>query len=480
MGVTRRQFLRRTGLAAGLAAVRAGAATRTEKRPSFLLIVSDDQGAQMGCLGTAGLATPHMDGLARRGVLFRRAFCTFGSCSPARASLLTGLMPHSHGITRNVFEHFGPEPPADWPAPKRRLNAAVRVGDEVPTLIELLRGAGYRTGITSKFHLAPHRKFPFDVWSKGNRGEDVARFLAGCSGRPFFLKHNIRSPHRPFLPFLRRAGRQGIDPDRVRVPGYLPDTPMMRRDWAEYLTAVEVTDEKVGEALAALRASGRADETIVLFTGDNGPAFHRGKYSVYDFGLRVPLVIAGPGVTPGRETAELASHVDLMPTIADYAGVRLPRPTHGRSLRPVLEGRPGAKGREVVFGEVAFGQGPKAAQGRSASDGRLHYIRRVHPDQPHRMPADNFQAKPWGNHSYRATLEAKDTHPLAYRLLKQIEAAPPTEELFDLTRDPWCTHSVLDDPAYAAGLARLREALDRWARQTNDRAFASPAPERGG
>jgi len=479
---SRRAFLKvaALGVSAPAWALRpAAAGAGAKRRPSFLLVISDDQGGQMGCLGTKGLATPHMDALAGQGVLFRQAFCTFGSCSPARASMLTGLYPHAHGITANVHEHLGPRPPANWPAGRRRHNAFYRVPSGAPTLIELLKKAGYRTGITSKFHLSPHEKFPFDQWIKGNGGEDVARFIEGCDDRPFFLVHNIRSPHRPFGGFIGRARRKIVDPRRVRVPAYLPDTPMMRRDWAQYLTCIEITDAKLGEAMAALKASGRAGEAVVWYTGDNGPAFHRGKYSVYDFGLRVPLIAAGPGIRRGLATDALVSHVDLMPTVADLAGIDLPRPLHGRSLRALLEGRPDPAAAKVIFGEVAFGHGPESAQGRSASDGRLHYIRRIRPDRPHKMPADNFQEKPWGNRSYRATIEAAKAFPLARRLLAQVEGTEPVEELFDLARDPWCMRDVLNDPAYAAGLARLRAEMDRWIRQTNDRAFLSKAPAGG-
>jgi N-sulfoglucosamine sulfohydrolase len=443
--------------------------------PNILLIVTDDQGAQMGCLGTAGLSTPHMDGLAERGVLFTNTYCAFPSCSPARTSMFTGLHPHSHHTTLNVHEFVGPEPPPDWPEGRRTHNARLSVPESVPTLVEVLKQAGYRTGVTSKFHMAPHRKFPFDAWIKGNGPGDVAQFIEDAADQPFFLMHNIRSPHRPFRPFIERSGREVIDATRVRVPDYLPDTPLMRSDWAEYLTAVQVTDDQVGQALAALRESGRYDETLVIFTGDNGPAFHRGKYSAYDFGLRVPMIVAGPGVREGLRSGALVSHIDLMPTIAEYAAISLPAPVHGSTLRPILQGAAEAVVRDLIVGEVHFGFGPGNAQDRAAFDGRMLYIRRINPDKPHRMPADNFQEKPWGNHSYQATVEARDQFPLQYELLQATEGTPPAEELFDLSEDPWCMQDVMEDPAYAGDRGRMRKALDRWIEQTADAAFADTA-----
>ncbi len=446
----------------------AAPADAAPSRTSVLLIVTDDQGAQAGCLGTKGLATPHIDALAARGVLFETAFCPFPSCSPARASMMTGLYPHAHRITANVHEHLGSEPPAAWTKTQRRHNAILCIPPGVPTLIERLKEAGYRTGITSKFHMSPHARFPFDAWIRGNGGKDIERFIRDCGDRPFFLFHNIRAPHRPFLPHIRRSGRKVIDPARVAVPAFLPDIPSVRLDWAEHLTSVEATDDQVGEAVAALERSGRAGKTVVLFAGDNGPAYHRGKYTAYDFGLRVPLIACGPGVRKGVRSKALANLVDVMPTVLDYAGLEPPKPVHGVSWRPVLEGRPGAALREVVVGEVQFGRGPGAMHARGASDGRLHYIRRVNPGAKHALPADGTDLKPWGNRAYEATLGAKETHPGAYRLLKTWEDAAPAEELFDLVKDPWCTKDVAKDPAYAAGLAGMRKALDRWIEATGD------------
>jgi N-sulfoglucosamine sulfohydrolase len=461
------------GLARGTAAQTASQPRRggDASQPNILLIVADDQGGQMGCLGTPGLSTPHMDSLAEHGVLFTNTYCAFPSCSPARTSMFTGLHPHSHHTTLNVHEFMGPAPPPDWPEARHKHNARLYVPESVPTLVEVLKQAGYRSGITSKFHMAPHSKFPFDAWIKGNGPADVARFIQDAADQPLFLMHNIRSPHRPFRPFIERSGRSVIDSAAVKVPDYLPDTPLMRTDWAEYLTAVQVTDDQVGQTLGVLRESGCYDDTLIIFTGDNGPAFHRGKYSAYDFGLRVPLIVAGPGVREGVRSDALVSHIDLMPTIADYAGAASPEAVHGARLRPILEGVLEAVLHDVIVGEVHFGFGPGNAQDRAAFDGRMLYIRRINPDKPHRMPADNFQEEPWGNHSYQAAVEAKDESPLQYELLQVIEGTPPSEELFDLSKDPWCMRDLMADAAYAVDRDRMRARLDRWIDETGDEAF---------
>jgi N-sulfoglucosamine sulfohydrolase len=183
------------------------------------------------------------------------------------------------------------------------------------------------------------------------------------------------------------------------------------------------------------------------------------------------VIACGPGVRKGVRSKALANLVDVMPTVLDYAGLEPPKPVHGVSWRPVLEGRPGAVLREIVVGEVQFGRGAGAMQARGASDGRLHYIRRRNPGAKHVLPADGTDLKPWGNRAYEATLGAKETHPEAYRLLKDWEDAAPAEELFDLEKDPWCTKDIAKDPAYAAGLARMRQALDRWIEATGDTAM---------
>jgi arylsulfatase A-like enzyme len=446
-------------------------------RPNILLIVADDQGREAGCYGTAGIATPSVDHLADQGMLFRLAFSAYPSCSPSRATMLTGVYPHTHRITINVPEHFGASPPAaalEGPI-KSYTSRGLFVPESLPTLPELLKQAGYRTAITHKLHVLPHTKFPFDKWLPG-RPEELKKFFAGEPDRPFFMMHNLAPPHRPFALHLKRLEAKPVDAAKVKVPACLPDIPVVRQDWADYLSSIQAADEDLGRALEALRQSGQFDNTIIIYTGDNGPAFQRGKASTYPLGLREPLIVTGPGVLKGQQTAALASYVDLMPTILDYADVPVPASVQGHSLRPLLEGRPGAAGHDLVVGEIHGAPKPNNYQERGATDGRWHYIRRRNVASGREINADDFDEKPWGNRTYAATLAARDQFPLPYRLLMTWKTNPPPEELYDVQSDPDCTHDLSQDSVHAGDLRRMRGALDQWIRQTDDQAMAASKP----
>lgn len=437
-------------------------------RPNILLIVADDQGAEMGCLGTPGLSTPNMDRLAAQGVLFQAAnvFCSYPSCSPSRASMLTGVYPHTHRITRNVPELFRPDA-AQWEAGLPPLWRKFQVPASVPTLPQLLNPAGYYTGISHKFHILPHGEFPFDEWIPGTP-ESVEQFIAHAGGRPFFLMHNIPSPHRSFALWVKRASHR-VEPGQVKLPGFLPAVPAVRQDWADYLTSVQYTDEELGRVLAALHQSGQYTNTIIIYTGDNGPAFQRGKASCYPFGLREPLIIAGPGVKSGVRTAALASLVDFAPTILDYAGAPVSPGMQGISLRPLLEQRPGATGEKLIAGEKFGDQPPAVAyQEYAVFDGRWYYIRRNHLDKPRSLNADDFDGKLWGNLTYAATLAARDRFPDQYRLMQEWENGRNAESLFDIQTDFDACRDLTQDPAHLADLQQMRAAMDRWLVQTRD------------
>lgn len=156
--------------------------------------------------------------------------------------------------------------------------------------------------MTHKLHVSPNEKFPYDEFIKATNGAAVTAFIkrAKRTGKPWHLFYNIPNSHRPYPNSDKKAIR--VKPARVKLPAYLPDTPLVRRDWAEYLAGIEEADALTGEALKALETSGDAARTIVVFLGDHGPTFQHGKMTLYDLGLRTPLMIRVPGLNGGLRT----------------------------------------------------------------------------------------------------------------------------------------------------------------------------------
>ncbi len=497
--LARRVFLRRVCAFGGVTATAwtgCGTTPTATERRNVLLILTEDQGAQMGALGTKGLQTPNMDAIAREGVLFGNAFVASPVCSPSKAALYTGLYPHTNGlrtVTRNFF------------VPASRLTRAqlnhpmynhARIHDSVPTLIERLRDAGYYTGVSMKLHVAPNEKFPFDEWIRnpekdhcahsGNPNKDLAaEFIKNAQekGAPWFLMFNVSQPHRPF----RDSDKEPIkvDPSEVEVPPVLPDTPVARKDWAEYLDSIQCADSYVGEALAALDETGTSVDTLVVFLGDHGPAFQRGKMTPYDFGLRVPMAIKGPGVRAGAVSDVLVSEIDIMPTVLEYLGLERPDLEHGLSLLPILRGEEDTRGHEYVFGEVHHDRilfpessaGPgvpdDGMQERSVYDGRFHLIYRENLDQPRKVNADLDQWDAWRNRAWDEAVAQKDRFPRQYEIVREqdptrLGGRPLQFELYDTEADPYEMTNLAESADHRAEFDRLREALRKWAVETED------------
>ena len=481
---SRRDFLRwttsATALAVGAGVARAAAGDR---RLNVLFILTEDQGAHLGLLGTPGLTTPHMDALARGGMYFRRAFVAYPVCSASKAAIYTGLHNHTNGLLGNTVNYFKKADAVTEAERRHVLYQRNRIRDECPTLIELLRDTGYHTAVTSKLHVLPNRKFPYNEFLPFNRASGGAgQLVSGVAARarkadkPWFLLLNIGPPHRPFR--NSDTAEIGVDPAKVDPPDFLPDTPVIRKDWAEYLDAIQLADRHVGAAMAALRETGEADRTIVIFMGDHGPGFQRGKMSLHDFGLRVPLAICAPGIKPGAGSDELVSELDLMPTLLDWLGIRAPSLQHGMSLRPVLEGKGGAKGHSLIFAEISHGPGASkdGMQERSVYDGRYHLIYREKTGGMRIVNADLRDWEKWRNRSYAETVKQKARFPEQFRMLQEIDPTrlngrPPRIEFYDTTADPDEMQDLAGSPKHRRDLLRLFNALKRWAKETGDTAI---------
>ncbi len=446
------------------------------KRPlNVVLILTDDQGAHLSTLGTKGIATPQIDALAWEGMLFTNAFAVVPSCSPSRSSIMTGMYPHANGHWRNTITPTLAEGDEQFGRASKTVDQ-VSIHEYIQTLPEVLQARGYFTAITQKFHMSPPWKFPYNARSEVQRDpaeyrKEISCFIAEAGTKPFFFQANIAPPHRNFDEHMEKFSSYLPPIDSIAVPPYLPDTRAMRQDVQKYFGSVQLADACAGAIVDVLREQGLLEHTLVIFTSDQGAPYHRAKASVYYAGLHVPYIIRGPGV-PARQVSDaLISHIDIMPTILDFLGIEPPQTVQGTSIKPLLQER-AAQNKGYVFGQHNS-HGPARAEhypSRMVSDGRYYYILNLMPEKDYELPADLREEKGWGNGSYHATLAAKESHPLQYTLLKQLESGRPAEELYDTANDPGQLHNLAAQKEYEQKKAELKKVLLQWRKKTGDRA----------
>ena len=428
-------------------------------RPNFLLILSDDQRWDaLGCVGDPALQTPHLDALAARGRLFQNHFVTTPICAVSRASIFTGQYLRRHGMS-------------DF---KRTLSPA-RWAETYPLL---LRAAGYHTGFVGKFGIGGRaavqaRAADFDFWrgltgqggehfiapndatkthATAHQGDQSLEFLRTApAGPPFCLSISFMAPHardgqpREFEPDRRdeslyrdvifRRPATASDEFFSRLPPFV-QTSESRRRWTprfatenqfqstlrDYYRLVTGMDREVGRLVTELERLGHLENTVVVFTSDNGFSLgDRGladKWLMYDESIRAPLIIfdpRAPAALRGVRIDAMSLNLDLAPTLLDYAGIPAPSAMQGRSLRPLVES-PKAPGdwREEFFFEH-------------------HYAPEIIP------PSEGVRTTRW-----------------AY--LRWLAPNPELEELYDLAADPLQTRNLAAAPSHQDVLARLRAA----------------------
>jgi arylsulfatase A-like enzyme len=438
-----------------------------DTKPNILFLLSDDHSyPYLGCYGNPDTRTPNLDRFAAQGLRCDRMFVTCPQCVPSRASLMSGRSPVAVRMVR-----FTSPLPA-----------------EVPALPDLLRDkAGYFTGIAGRhYHLeGPHaprnpelaavvekhglRTFPNRVdylEKKGGMkdfGAKLAAFLDKApAGKPWFFWLGFSDPHHPW----DTKGPRGVpDATKLTLPPHLPDLPGVRGDLARYIAEVEHCDGDVQDVLAMLQQRGFADNTLVVFMGDNGMALPHGKGALHDPGLAVPLLVRWPGVIkPGRTTRALISGEDFAPTMLEAAGVTPPKEMSGVSYLKLLRDDPSFTPRQYIFGE----RGPHGGDGGMKPDvlaATFDLVRCVRSDRfkliynctPHGAvaPVDSQRDPGW-----QEMQAAHEAGKLAEPFVKAYFTAPrPTYELYDLDADPGELHNVAGDPKYADVELDLKRAL---------------------
>ncbi len=425
--------------------------------PNILFIVSEDNGPEMGCYGTP-IATPHLDGLAKQGTLFRNAYVPQAGCSQSRAAFLTGLYPHQNG-------QIGL---ATW--------KYTMYSKTTPNIVTTLQEAGYRTGIIGKLHVNPRDAFPFDFKAIGTSNFsrqgmakyfEQARLFINDSKRPFYLQVNFPDAHRPFLKQVDGLPTKPLTGEDVAALPFMGiDHPELRQQTADYYNCMMRLDAYIGRLLQVLGASGKAKNTVVVYIGDHGADVMRGKRTSYEGGVRIPMIIRWPGASAGQRRAELVSTLDLFPTFCEIAGARTPKALVGRSLKPILHGQT-PEWRRYLFTEFHLHSNHNPWPQRTVRDERFKLIHNpvvtkageVNPGYDFTMGKKFFAAE-------EAELMAKASVQVraAYALMKK----PPPFELYDLQTDPYEFQNLADNPAHAETRARLITEMRRWQKETND------------
>jgi uncharacterized sulfatase len=259
----------------------------------------------------------------------------------------------------------------------------------------------------------------------------------------------------------------GYDPAQLPLPAGSIDTPATREWRARYAAAVSKADNDLGLVLDAVRES-LPEDTLVLFTADNGAQWPFGKWNLYESGVGVPLIVVWPGVVkPGARTDAMVQWVDFLPTLLEVAGGKSPAEIDGRSFLPVLRG-PSRIHRERVFTTHSNDNRFNVYPCRAVRDERWKYIRNLHPEFAFTTHID-LVAGDLGQRAFFATWEtAAKTDAQAAAILRRYHARP-AEELYDLASDPYEQHNLAGDPKCMGQLAGLRAELDGWLKSQGDR-----------
>jgi N-sulfoglucosamine sulfohydrolase len=417
-------------------------------RPNILWLVAEDFGPQLGCYGTKQVSSPNLDELAAGGVRYTRFFTTAPVCSPSRSAFMTGMYQTTIGA-HNHRAHRDDD---------YKLPVGVRV------LTDWFRDGGYFTANVR--HLPEPIKWKGTAktdWNFNYDGKpfDSDKWVDLKSHQPFFAQINFQETHRAF------HAPKHADTNQIEIPPYYPDHPVTRNDWAAYLDAATELDRKVGQVLKQLESDGLADNTIIVFFGDNGQAHVRGKQFCYDEGLLVPLIIHWPKsltapkhFRPGTVNTQIIEAIDLAPTMLDVAGLPKPDKMQGQ----IFLGDHASAPRQHAFAardrcdETVF-------RFRTVRDARYRYIRNFTPERPFLQP-NEYKARQYPVWNLLKQLHADGKLTPAQEVL----CAPtmPEEELYDTEKDPHQVTNLIKSPQHQDVAKRLRALLEKWIEDSND------------
>ena len=418
--------------------------------PNILIIMADDcTFNDLSINGGRTAKTPHLDTLAREGLTFNHAYVASAMCQPCRAELFTGLYPMRNGCAWNH-------------------SASLPTTRSLPHHLQKL---GYRVGLAGKVHVSPASVFPFEHVDGFDHVADrnptrkhdllpVADFINRDPDQPFCLVVALVEPHIPWV----MGDASAYPPDEIDLPPNLADTTRTREAFSRYLAEITFMDRQVGELLKFLDDSGYSNQTLVMFTSEQGSQFPGNKWTNWDTGLHTTLIAKWPGrILPNTRSDALVQYADIVPTLIDVAGGIFDEDKFdGESFLTVLKGEAHTH-RKFVYGlHNNIPEGPPYPI-RTISNGSYRLIRNLLHDnvyiEKHMMGivGDTVHHNPC-LHSW---IWNSSTSPRS-NLLVQRFLRRPAETLHHTKADPHELKNIIHDPSFAAIRQKLSEELDAW------------------
>ena len=422
------------------------------QKPNIVFILADDVNYDsIGCYGGENVATPHIDRLASQGIQFNQAYSAVAMCAPFRAELYTGLYPVRNGVASN--------------------HSSARPGTK--SVCHYLGDLGYRVGLTGKKHASPAKTFPFELLSDGAvksqrlNWKGMERFMGQDGEEPFCLFVCSQNAHAAWT----EGDASQFDAEAITLSPTQHDNPKTREVMTRYYAEVAALDAQVGRTLEVLEKSGKADNTLVVFSSEQGWALGFSKWSNWNMGVHTAFVARWPGhVEAGSKTDALIQMADVVPTFIDAAGGEVGGyDLDGKSFLSVLEGRTEGH-RKFVYGlhnNIPEGE-PYPI--RSINDGQFHYLWNLKPEAKYHekhIMVENSRLVWWVELEKAAQAGDKRAKALAAKYVQR-----PEEELYRLGIDNYETNNLSDNPEYASVKQHLRGELLKWMKEQHDRGAA--------
>ncbi|MEI6534543.1 MAG: sulfatase-like hydrolase/transferase [Verrucomicrobiaceae bacterium] len=420
--------------------------TLAADRPNILWVTCEDINPHLGCYGDTYSVSPNLDTLAKRGMIFTHAWSNGPVCAVARTTIISGMYPPSTGA-----EH---------------MRSSVAMPQGCKMYPQFLREAGY--------YCTNHTKEDYNLLKPDGVWDDTtqkAHWRNRKPGQPFFAIFNILTTHESQI---RKPGHKLVhDPAKAPLPPYMPDTPEVRHDWAQYYDNITTMDGEFAERLKELEDAGVAEDTIIMFYGDHGAGMPRSKRWPYNSGLQVPLIayfppkwqhLAPKNYQPGAKSPELVAFIDLAPTLLSIIGMKAPDYMQGRAFagllaKPAPEFMFGFRGRMDETYDLV----------RSVTDGHYVYLREYMPQLTYGQHTAYMFLMPTTQVWKRLFDEGK-----LNEIQQRFWQTKPTEELYDLQNDPWEIHNLALEGKHPS-LAKLRQAEQQQCERIRDLGFIPEA-----